>query len=110
MVRRSKGKSEGLPAGVRRAAASRLTPHASYAPRRASRPRLLAPACARRYNRPGYVLAMARLVEEQLLSATFLPPAQAAAIAAGDEAAKAAARPLASAPHVFFSAHGLPEK
>ncbi|KAJ1639570.1 ferrochelatase [Pavlovales sp. CCMP2436] len=62
------------------------------------------------YNRPGYVSAMARLIEEQLLSAAFLPAEQAAACAAGDEAARQAARALASEAHVFFSAHGLPQK
>lgn len=53
---------------------------------------------------------MARLIEGELLSSAFLPPSQAAAIAAGDEVAKEAARALASQPHIFFSAHGLPEK
>lgn len=56
---------------------------------------------ARRYNRPGYVKAMARLVEETLLSPTFAP--------AGD-GSSTDARSAASKPHVFFSAHGLPAK
>jgi len=62
------------------------------------------------YNRPGYITAMARLIEEELLSKVFQPEEVAQQAAAGDESAREKARARASEPHIFFSAHGLPAK
>jgi len=62
------------------------------------------------YNRPGYITALARLIEEELLSSVFIEPQLSERALAGDEEARAQARARASEPHVFFSAHGLPAK
>lgn len=62
------------------------------------------------YNRAGYVTAMARLIEAQLVASPFVDEAERTAAEGGSCDAQASVRAAASVPHVFFSAHGLPAK